>query len=49
MPLGWLGPLAPQGGQHPIVDDIYASAWVDFLVEKLGDAATHELIVRGTV
>ena len=28
-------------------DYIYTQSWVDFLVEKLTDAATYDLIVRG--
>jgi hypothetical protein len=28
-------------------DYVYTPAWVDFLVEKLGDSATYDLIVRG--
>lgn len=30
-------------------DYIYTSAWVDFLVEKLGDAATYDLVLRRAV
>ena len=30
-------------------DYVYTQSWVDFLVEKLGDQATYDLIVNGTV
>ncbi len=29
-------------------DYVYTQSWVDFLVEKLGDQATYDLIVNGT-
>jgi len=30
-------------------DYIYTPAWVDFLAEKLGDAAIYDLVLKGAV